>query len=253
MKRFLVFLLVFMCCLPFVYGRQRTVMANWHAALTCAQANDFHINMDLLSNNNRIPYLYNQWTHDLSGATTWYMNGIAINQDGANPIIWHGSLDFKTANGGLIFAGDIIHFGVSFRLEDFSQIRPRLAWWTLNGAFVCPARLIGFHIWPRFPFWEIATLYNDTEEVAVLQQLEFAVTPFEVPLEEMFSTGLGDPGKPGNYSQINWKQINEPITIGPGKSVDIDLGAYGILPKTDEYIQFRAYVNGIPQWWQSQE
>jgi hypothetical protein len=209
--------------------------------------------MDLTSGNNIIPLYTSNWIHDLSGATTWYMNGLSISQDATNMDLWHSSVDFRTANGGLIYAGDIVHFGVSFRLENSITLRPRLAWWTLDGVFVCPARLIGFHSWEPFPAYPVITIYNDTAEQINLAQLEFAVTAIEIPLADMYTIGLGDPGKPGQYPEIKWTPINDPIKIDPGKSIDIDLKAIGIIAKENEHVQCRTYVNEIPQWFQYQQ
>lgn len=256
MKRLILFSLIFMFCLPFVYGQRHNVSASWFSALTQGTANDYHVNADIRSDNNWIPRLIDSSSVDLSHNTIWYMNHLDIDQAGIDSNIWHTQMDFHTSAGGVIFAGDIVHFGVTFRVYGFAfgMYRPRLAWWTLNDVFVCPARLIGFELHEPIPFFPVITLFNDMDVELTVQQLEFGVNPTEVPLEDMSPDGLGVPGDPGKYPLIKWVPINEPIKIEPGKSVDIDLKSIGIELKTGEFLEFRYNLDKdkVTQWSQCQ-
>lgn len=259
MKRLLLFSLVFICCLPFMYGTQRLVGANWDVAFTepyPATANDFHVNIDLKSASNKVPTLNQYWSYDhvgpAQGGTEWFMNKITINQDATDPTIWHTFVDFKTT-GGVVFNGATVHFGAEFKVEDFNYFRVRMAYWTRDGEFLCPAQLAGFHVWESAALGTIVTLFNDTAAAMSVDQLELAVTPAHIPLQDMFSTGVGLPGELGKYPDIKWKAVNGAIKIDPGKSVDVRLSDVGLEIVPNEFLQFRAYVNGIPQWWQHQQ
>ena len=186
----------------------------------------------------------------------WYLNGLNIVQDGVNLQLWHAHVDFKTTPGGFAHPGDLVHFGIEFNVQGFGFLRVINAYWTRNGVNVGPAWLMGFHVWVRAGLassGSVVTLFNDSQEPFVVEQLEFAVTTFQVPLEDMFYTGLGAPGEPGKYPEVKWTTPGAPIQIGPGQSVDIDLSELGVTIPPDSFLQFRANINGIPQWFQNQQ
>jgi hypothetical protein len=78
-----------------------------------------------------------------------------------------------------------------------------------------------------------------------IAQLEFAVTNEQVPLEDMFETGLGNPGKVGNpaYNELTWVRFPETIIIEEGKSFDVVLEDIGITLLPGQFLQFRAFNN----------
>lgn len=102
----------------------------------------------------------------------------------------------------------------------------------------------------------LATFYNDDQESSqlVLEQVEFAVTTEGVPLEDMFSTGLGNPGTGGNSTyDLQWVKFPEPIILQPGEDFTIDLAALGVTLQPGEFLQFRTYANAQPWWGQHEE
>lgn len=253
MKRLFLSLLVFVFCLSFVYGQLRIVGANWDSRCPVL-ANDFHVDIDLMSANNVIPRLNTSWSWE--AGSVWYLNALNIFQDGVNPQLWHAHADFKTTGGGWAHPGDLVHFGIEFYVDGFNFIRVFNAWWTRNGVNVAPAILMGFNVWERPGFastGSVVTLFNDSQQSIAVEQLEFAVTNFHVPLQDMFYTGLGAPGEPGKYPEVKWVPAGAPIQIGPGQNVEIDLSPLGVTIPPDNFLQFRANINGLPQWFQHQQ
>lgn len=258
MKRLFLFSLFFMFCLPFVYGAEVEevyVGANWDVQFTepyPATANDFHVNMDVESNG--IPSLHDHWQYDHigpeQGGSNWEMSGIDIKKDMTSPTTWHISIDFQISDGGFVFNGATVHFGAEFKVGDLNSLRVRMAYWTKDGEYLCPATLMGFRAWES-SVGTTARIFNDSQMPMAVDCLEFAVTSFHVPLRDMFITGEGLPGQPGIYPQVNWVPINHPIIIEPGKSYEINLHELNVqLTPEMPFLQFRGYVNGIPQWFQ---
>lgn len=273
MKRFLCFLGLVLVLLPMLYaGANVKVVINPHVTFdppsSTVQANDFHIIGFLQSKNNLMPMLVNWWANHVNGSSVWWLYHYCITQDPLNPKNWNFEAYFKTNTP--ISKGAIMHFGLDFITNYCNVWRVKDMYWTFNGVRIPFGSTPNVKLQPGFEITRdannnlIATFFNDFDgEIPIeMKNLEFGVTETQVPLEEMFTTGLGDPGDIGGYGDIGWipfaPQGGGIITISPeGGAFTINLTELGVNLAPGQFLQFRAFNNdngvNVPWWGQHEE
>ncbi len=233
------------------------VVGNWHVKFNGEKANDFHISGMVQSLFNYMPKLDNHFAFDVTGGTTWHMNGYSIKQDPTYPKNWYFTADFKT--DGVITSGDIVHFGLKFITNYCNYARIISAYWTYDGEPVERVYLPGFNIYRNNGFLFGQFFNNIPGPDIVMMNLQFAVSDIEIPLEDMITDGLGDPNGQGTndkYAKIQWIPYpKEVITFNDlGESVAINLEEIDIKLEPNQFLLFRATdKEGIPWWGQHQE
>jgi hypothetical protein len=257
-----VFMVIFcmVLCLSFIYGQSlRYVKANWDSPFSepyPGKANDFHVKGKVRSANNVKPDMSRYWSFDHvdadEGGTKWYMNGDSIRQDPEDPEYWNFELDFKTEEG-YVSDGATVHFGVEYLADQYNHIEIEEAYYTKDGEWVADAMLMSFNVVER-PFdGAVLTISNQLNRVAIWEQMEVAVTDINVPLQDMFYTGIGGPGttaKNSLYSEIKWVKIPEPVKVAPKSHIEFKLADLGLSIKTGQFLLVRAIdaQTGAAQW-----
>jgi len=243
MKRLFSFLVIVLLSCTMSFGV--IVAENWDIPCNVAEANDFHINGKLESLNGYCPTLNQHWEYDKSGSTNWKLDNFSIKHWAGDT--WEFNADFTT--DGTVENGDVVHFGLKFNVDNCNTQLVSRAYWTLDGNKVGDfVLLFGFKVFMNASsLRNIARFQNDLETTIpiTIRQLEFAVSDQEVPLADMYETGLGNPGSPaGNpiYSDLNWVSApQQTITLEQGQHVDFDLENIGINLQPGQFLLFRAY------------
>jgi len=243
MKRLFSFLAIVLLSCTMSFGV--VVAGNWDVTCTVANANDFHINGKVESKNGYCPSLLQHWEYDKSGNTNWKLESFSISVWSGD--MWQFNANFST--NGTVSNGDIIHFGLKFNVDNCNAQLITRAFWTLNGSPVgSPVPLYGFNIFiDTQTARNIARFQNDldTATTITIRQLEFAVSNDEVPLEDMFETGIGNPGLPAGdpaYDDLEWIAApQQTITLEQGQHIDFDLENIGIDLQPGQFLLFRAY------------
>jgi len=246
--------------------RPVAVAANWHLYYfnpTGVRANDFHVCGIIESLYDYQPRLLDHWTY--GGVGPWYLEEYSIEKVAGHPKNWYFTLHFKTNYP--VPSGTMVHFGMYFRTNYCNKAVVNCAYWTNYKEAVGRVPVIGFNIY-RQQGLPRATLINTSGQPMTLAAVEFAVSRQAVPLDKMFTEGLGNPGEIGSLSKENnliWQKVDKladprtgQIVIESDKPFDFDLGEMlGIKLNAGEFLQIRGYTvfqgQKMPWWLQHED
>ncbi len=227
------------------------VKGNWNIIYTNPDprqpANDFHICGVIQSLNNVQPILHNYWA--FGGGAPWYLEEFTIDKVPNHAKNWYFTAHFQTDSS--ILPGTLMHFGLHFITNYCNKAVVNCAYWTFFKEAVGRMPVIGFHI-----YWQGGTraaLINNAGVSATLSTIEVAVSNQEIPLEDMFTPGLGNPGEKSSnqkYANLGWKNLDNllgakdgQIQIDSDKPLDFDLTKMtGIKLKDGQFMLIRGYT-----------
>jgi len=169
-------------------------------------ANDFHVEGIVHSAGGSPPIVGDILVFGDPGTGNWTVSGYHLVQ--INPEEWRFTADFVT--DGFISFCQWIHFGIFFYVDGRNIIADFHGWWTLDG------QPVGSGGVPVTGFWaddlgqirpgaQTLRIMNDSGLSLTLPGIEMAVYSIEVPLEDLFITGLGRLGQPSPlYPELEW-------------------------------------------------
>jgi len=213
------------------------VAGNWHVVYinpySNQPANDFHICGIIESLDNYQPKLQNHAEFVVGGGVPWYLEEFTIEKVANHPKNWYFTAHFKT--NGLIPPGTMMHFGLYFLTNYCNKAVINCAYWTYFKEAVGRMPLISFHIYRNGN--NVINLINTAEIPLILVDVELMISPRPIPLEDMFTSGLGNPGEraPVNadgtvdkdsinqYADLEWNKIDKELAIKPGAAFKFDL------------------------------
>jgi hypothetical protein len=208
------------------------------------EANDFHIEGIIHSAGGVTPLVTSIMVFGDPGTGNWQVSGYSLVNIG--PEDWYFKLDFKT--DGFITYCQWIHFGIKFDVKAKNIIARLKGWWTLDGNPIFKSAdqyqqvaVTGFEV-AEDEGGKFFKIMNDTDIPVEVKQAELVVTNYEVPLIDMYTTGLGRPGEISpKYPQLTWKDINQylPSVFEPGQHFKIYLSQVGIYLQPGQFLQVR--------------
>lgn len=198
-----------------------------------AVANDFHIQGIIHSGGGITPVLKEILVFGDPGTGNWTVSGKDLTQIG--PEDWFFKADFVT--DGYISYCQWIHFGFKFDVEAYNIIANLVGWWTKDGiplemgdngrdvSNYMQVPVTGFEVTGNSAIEPRLRITNSTNRNVLMETLELAVSPKDIPLEHMYSTGLGRPGEPSPlYPDLKWVKVPQfPITLKPDSFFDVFL------------------------------
>ncbi len=194
-------------------------------------ANDFHVEGTVRSSAGVPPDVGEIIIFGDPGTGNWHV--VNHNLIEISPEIWQFRIDFAT--DGFISYCQWIHFGFEFYIGYYNVCADLHGWWTLNGEPLQPGQvaIMGFNvddIGLIRPDQQTIRFTNDTMVSIRPISLEVAISQTQIPLEDMFVTGLGRPGELSPmYPGLNWITIPElPLRMVPDSFFDVFLEAYDI-------------------------
>lgn len=208
-------------------------------------ANDFHIEGIIYSGGGIAPTVTNIMVFGDPGTGVWVVDQYCLIPIGFNQ--WKFIAHFKT-NGYIKFC-QWIHFGIKFNVNAYNVIADLQGWWTLDGAPITSLQaeetykqvaVTGFDVYGTGED-KMLKITNSTNLPVVVNQLELTVSNEEIPLGDMFSTGLGRPGQQSpKYPYLIWKPVHGlPEMLQPGQSFEIRLIDFGIFMMPGQFLQMR--------------
>lgn len=212
-------------------------------------ANDFHIEGNVHSSGGIWPKVTDIHVFGDPGTGTWVVNGYCLTQVG--PEDWFFTCDFST-NGYIQFC-QWIHFGIMFDVEGKNIITNLVGWWTLDGIPLMEntnlenvqglkqVAITGFDVFGEDPLTKKVSIMNHTNLPIELPIYEVAISDEKIPLEDMFTTKLGNPGEPSpEYPHLMWVRIPEiPTVFEPNQEYTFRLADYGILLQPGQFLLMR--------------
>lgn len=201
-------------------------------------ANDFHVEGLIHSAGGIAPVVNNVIVFGDGTTGNWTVAGYTLTQIG--PEDWWFTIDFVT-DGSITYC-QWLHFGIEFYVEMLNVIADLHGWWTLNGVPINgPMRadqsdvaVTGFwadDLGTIRPGLQTLRITNDTTNIPiVIPQYEVAISYTRVPLEDMFTNGLGRPGEPSPmYPDLEWITIDAIPPLPPESFFDVYLEDYGVI------------------------
>lgn len=178
-----------------------------------APADDFHVVGTVQSANAVVPMISQLWVVAMNGST-WAVRGYTVTQQIGNPDLFDFTVDYYLVAGPMLMLNDLLHFGLIMTVDTCNVMVNVDGWFTRNRVRIgIPVPLTGFVVIDPTQPTEDGTVQirNDSEVPVEVTTLEFCVLSEPVPLEDMFSTGLGLPGtgpSPGMGSTVtNWEPV----------------------------------------------
>jgi len=224
------------------------------------QADDFHIEGTIYSAGGIAPKVTDILVFGDPGTGTWQVDSYCLMPIG--PDQWKFTAHFST--NGIIVYCQWIHFGIKFDVDAFNVIADLQGWWTLGGAPLMDqgtvqsieeentdmykqVAITGFDVFGSGMDKKLK-ITNSTNLPITIEQLELAISNDEVPLIDMFSTGLGRPGEPSPmFPILLWdKAPGFPTTLQPQAEIVIPLANMGITMIPGQFLQIRGeqYMEG---------
>lgn len=214
------------------------------------KANDFHIEGTVQSRGGGLPIVTNIIIFGDPGTGNWHVTQCSLIWLGQDT--WKFIMHFKT--DGYITFCQWIHFGIKFDVKAKNIIAKLQGWWTLDGKPIphkqqgqrgqkAQVAVTGFEVF-KTKSGKVFRLTNDTNIPIDVTALEFAVSDKEIPLKDMFITGLGRPGKKESpkYPRLKWinavKFLKTPM-VEQGKAFEIPLEKLGISLKKGQFLLIR--------------
>jgi len=212
-------------------------------------ANDFHIEGNVHSSGGIWPKITDIHVIGDPGSGIWVVDGYCLTQVG--PDDWFFTCDFST-NGYIQFC-QWIHFGIMFNVEGKNIITNLVGWWTLDGiplmsessledvAGLKQVAITGFDVYGETPETKKVKIMNHTNMPVEMPEYEVAISLEPIPLEDMFTYDLGNPGEPSpKYPQLVWVKIpTVPSILYPDQEFEFRLADYGILLQPGQYLLMR--------------
>jgi hypothetical protein len=211
-------------------------------------ANDFHVQGTVKSSGGVVPMITQIWQMGDPRTGTWTMTRYTMTRDTIDPQLFHFTVDFKTT--GWIYFDPInpmwLHFGIIIEVNTCNVMVDVKGYWTRNGVKIgAMVPLTGFVVYtfvPPPPAPGEATIlagddrvqiWNQSEVPVEVEMLELAISPVEIPLEDMFLTGLGEPGtgSSSHYPNLVWVNVPQgmiPPIMQSGQFFEISLGSLGM-------------------------
>ncbi|HLP47673.1 MAG TPA: hypothetical protein VK186_23995 [Candidatus Deferrimicrobium sp.] len=213
-------------------------------------ANDFHIEGVIYSVGPITPTVTNILIFGDPGTGNWVVSQYCLIPDG--PGRWKFYADFKT--DGYINFCQWIHFGIMFNVQAKNIIADLIGWWTLDGMALQAetnqfkqVSITGFDVYGTGPE-KMYKITNNTNIPIVVEAVELAVSNQAVPLENMFTTGLGRVNEPSPmYPNLVWKDVpGLPIMLQPGTFFEVRLIDMGIMMLPGQFLQIKGeqYMEG---------
>lgn len=212
-------------------------------------ANDFHIEGNVHSSGGIWPKVTDIHVFGDPGTGNWVVDGYCLTQVG--PEDWFFTCDFST--DGYIQYCQWIHFGIMFDVDGKNIITNLVGWWTLDGiplmstegtleaAGAKQVAITGFDVYGDTPETKMVKIMNHTNMPIEVPIYEVAISHEPIPLEDMFTTGLGNPGEPSPMNpQLEWIRIPEvPGYLVPGQEFEFRLADYGKILLPGQYLLMR--------------
>jgi hypothetical protein len=260
MRKLKLFLALTLLVVPMIVGAQVIVGMNVDVIVqdpSQAPANDFHVTGTVQSAGAVIPMVDQVWVFappapPNSMNSAWLVTGYTVVQDPVNPDLFHFTVDYAVDQmatpGAVLNPGDLLHFGIIMRVNTCNVMVNVNGYFTFNGARMgLPVPLTGFVVIdPAQPVEEgMVQIHNNSEVPVEVTTLELCVLSEPVPLEDMFSTGLGDPGtgpSPG-YPAADWEDVPHFMMppLQPGEFFEIPLASVGINLQPGQFLLMRGY------------
>lgn len=269
MKKFLVILIVLMSLQAALIAQTYPVVVagNWHVYYYNQNprqlANDFHICGIVESRNNVQPKLESHVEWCGNGNSRWYLEEFTIEKVANHATNWYFTAHFKT--DGTITSGTLMHFGLNFLTNYSNKAVVNCSYFTYFKEAVGYMPLISFNITRQLGIVR-AILINTAPVPLVLTNIEFAVSKKAIPLEKMFTDGLGNPGdvtiQAANTGLVStelvWKTFSKDIVLESNTNIDMSLKEIaGIDLQADEFLLIRGYTiyqdKKLPWWLQHQD
>ncbi|MGE5341641.1 MAG: hypothetical protein ACM3SY_09190 [Candidatus Omnitrophota bacterium] len=212
------------------------------------KANDFHVEGYVYSAGGITPIITSSLIFGDPGTGTW-----VITSQNLTPVssgVWKYTANYQT--NGYIQYCQWIHFGVKFNVNYHNIFVNLKGWWTLNGVPLMQqsqnpppdnyqqAPVTGFDVFTQDGVKKLK-ITNDTNMSVSIPTMQLAVSNMEIPLEDMFTTGLGRPGEPSpKYSSLIWKPVpNFPTVMLPKTYIVITLSDVGIELLPGQFLAMR--------------
>jgi hypothetical protein len=222
-------------------------------------ANDFHVQGTVRSAGAVFPILSSVWVAAHPNGGIWQVTGTSIVQDTVDPELFHVTLDYavdQIATPGAVLSynpanPEWLHFGAIYTVNTCNVMVNMNGWFTLWGNRIGQGvPLTGFVVVdPAQPLEEgVVEIHNNSEVPVEVTTLELCVLSEPVPLEDMFSTGLGLPGQngTGGYPPATaWEEVPHDLLpiLQPGQFFSIPLGdtRIGINLQPGQFLLMRGY------------
>jgi len=244
MKRLFLFSVMILMLFPLMSNALVVgVNADVHFDYDGLIANDFHIEGTVYSGSGIVPTVTKIIVFGDPGTGNWVVSQYCLIPDGPNR--WKFYADFKT--DGYIVWCQWIHFGIMFDVDAYNVIADLIGWWTLDGMALLEepgqykqAPITGFNVFGEGP-QKIYRITNNTNMPVVIKAVDMAVTNEPVPLEGMFTTGLGRVGEQSPmYPYLVWKRVpGLPMILHPGQIFEVPLIQMGIIMEPGTHLQIR--------------
>lgn len=213
-------------------------------------ANDFHIEGVIYSAVPVTPTITKIIIFGDPGTGNWVVSQYCLIPDG--PGRWKFYADFKT-NGYINFC-QWIHFGIMFNVNANNIIADLIGWWTLDG-MALQGEINQYKQVPitGFEFYGVGIdkmykVTNSTNMPVVVKAVEIAVSNEQIPLEDMFITGVGRVNQPSpKYPNLVWKDVpGLPMILQPGQFYEVRLIDMGIMMNSGQFAHVRGeqYMEG---------
>jgi hypothetical protein len=262
-----IFVLILILAVQFLVPAQPLVVVagNWHVLYEVGdpppqplEANDFHICGIIESQNNYMPKLDRHAEFVVGGGVPWYLAEYTIEKVPNHPTHWYFTAHFQT--DGFIMPGTVMHFGLYFITNYCNVAVINCAYWTYFKKAVGRMPMLSFDI-DR----SMVNFMNTGDSPLVLQDIEVGVIQEAVPLDDMVTEGLGDPGTDVGAStyQVDWVKIPQEYAeilergLEPGAQIKFHLEELINRPlESGEFLQIRGntlYRDQLLPWWLQHE
>ena len=261
MKKATLLLALVLLAIPMLVGAQGVIVGmNAHAYVNTpgqAPADDFHVTGTIRSSGAVTPIVQQVWVAAHPNGGVWTCIGYTVTQDTIDPELFHVTIDYAVDQ--MVTPGaflnynqqnpEWLHFGIIYTVNTCNVMVNMNGWFTNNTVRIGQGvPLTGFVVVdPAQPVEEgTVQIHNNSEVPVEVTTLELCVLSEPVPLEDMFSTGLGEPGQsgdPGYPPASAWADVPSFMMppLQPGEFFEIPLASVGVNLQPGQFLLMRGY------------